>query len=69
VLPLAVLALGCVGRDQDQSDHAARNGGQQSANALPVNVLLRVLGPSQRLRMIRRRCVHPKRKVDGRAAG
>jgi len=29
VLPLAVLALGCVGRDQDQSDHAARNGGQQ----------------------------------------
>ena len=29
-LPLAVLALGCVGRDQDQAEQALRNGGQQS---------------------------------------
>ena len=39
VLPLAVLALGCVGRDQDQSDPPARNGGQQECQrCTPPNV-------------------------------
>ena len=37
--PLAVLALGCVGRDQDQADQAERNGGQQQCQrCTPPNV-------------------------------